>query len=71
MTPAPEMSKEGVERLMFELFKAKKRTRRLRRLTSRLYNASDHVKQPADWLGDRVEDLCRWDLNRQYERSAK
>lgn len=71
MTPVPEMSDEGVERLMFELFKARKRTRRLRALTSQLYTLSDRIKQPAEWFGDRVEDLCRWDLNHQYNRSKK
>ena len=71
MTPVPEMSEDGVERLMYELFKARKRTRRLRKLTSQLYTLSDRIKQPAEWFGDRVEGICRWDLNRQYEKSRK
>ena len=54
--------------LMFEIFEARPRTDRLRKLVTVLYTiaARTHVKQPFDWLGDRCEDLCRWDLMRQY-----
>ena len=55
-------------RLCFEIFDARPRTKRLRQLVIGLYWLSEHslFRQPFDWLGDRTDDLCRWDLMRQY-----
>lgn len=61
------------DRLCFELFDAKPRTKRLRRLVSGLYWLSGHLpfRQPFDWLGDRVEHFCIRDLMRQYDATYK
>ena len=56
--------------LLFELFDAKPRTKRLRALTGWFYTMSvrTHLITIFEWLGDRTDDFCRWDLMRQYHR---
>ena len=74
MTNSPEA------RLLFEIFDAKPRTKRLRSAVTWLYDHAERLQARrhrdglaciVDRLGDHIEDFAIWDLNRQYRRHLK
>ena len=60
------------DRLLFEIFDARPRTRRLKNVMLCLYVVAERgpIRQPFDWLGDRVDGFCRWDLKRQCAKAS-